>query len=1146
MKKHGHPEVNIASGRAPIRTGKPHRQEMRGNINKCLWKRSWLALAGMDKMLLKSLCETVNLSSRLAGQFSSNTRHRGEDYYRRQGVTIEQGSPFQMLAHVKGSGFGDYEIELFWKDGTLSVWCDCSNFVDHATPCKHLWAGILAADDHKHLSAAAAAGHLAFDCDGLHLEADDTSTVNTIESMETRTPPPTGPSWQKQLSDILTVSAPSSMTLPVTSHVLYIIDVPSTLRGNDLVLLLQKSERKSDGGWKTPKALGIRPSEIAELPRAEDRHALWALTGNRQHEYGWAYGYINPYGQLPESCLLSPALAAAIMPLLTRTERCYLKAADWPLAPVPLTWDAAPWIFRIEIVRGSSQQWVINGFFLRGKERMDLAAPVLVTPTLVFANERVAPLANDTGFEWISALRTDGPIRVPENERDRLLARLLLSSNLPPMDVPDELHYEERVVEPCPCLKISKVHVYAGERLRAELSFAYEGKSLLATDPARGFFEPSGRRFIPRQVAKERAAYEVLREVGVKFCPPRYGERHSVLEVAPSKLPRIVRSLLDKGWHVEAEGKVFRRPGKFHFEVSSGIDWFELQGQLEYEDVAAELPQLLAALRRGDNLVQLGDGTYGMLPEEWLRRVAPLVGIGTPENGHIRFRTNQAGLLDALLSTQPQADCDETFTRIREELRSFSGIKPAEQPGGFVGQLRTYQCEGLSWMHFLGRFRFGGCLADDMGVGKTAQVLALLETRRELRAQGESVASSLVVAPRSLIFNWKQEAARFTPQLRVLDHSGFARNGNDFSSYDLVLITYGTLRRDIVRLRDFEFDYVVLDEAQAVKNADSETSKAVRLLQGRQRLALSGTPVENHLGELWTLFEFLNPGMLGASSAFKLSGGALRNPDEKTRGLLAHALRPFILRRTKEQVAPELPPKTQQTVYCEMDSMQRKLYEELRQHYRASLLKRIESDGMAKSKIQVLEALLRLRQAACHPGLLDPNRSDETSAKLESLLAHLSEVLDEGHKALVFSQFTSLLTIVRERLDRQGVSYEYLDGATRDRQARVERFQTQKDCPLFLISLKAGGLGLNLTAAEYVFILDPWWNPAVEAQAIDRAHRIGQERHIFAYRLITRDTVEEKVLELQKTKCDLATAIIGVNNSMIRDLGAEDLAVLLS
>jgi SNF2 family DNA or RNA helicase len=338
----------------------------------------------------------------------------------------------------------------------------------------------------------------------------------------------------------------------------------------------------------------------------------------------------------------------------------------------------------------------------------------------------------------------------------------------------------------------------------------------------------------------------------------------------------------------------------------------------------------------------------------------------------------------------------------------------------------------------------------------------------------------------------------------------------------------------------------VLDEAQAIKNANTASAKAVRLLRGTHRLALSGTPVENHLGELWSLFEFLNPGMLGEAKVLKMTGGLARNPGEEARQLLAHALRPFILRRTKQQVARELPPKTEQTIFCELEPVQRKQYDDLRRHYRDTLLSRVQNDGVGKATMHVLEALLRLRQAACHPGLLDEKRKEEPSAKLDVLLDHLDELREEGHKALVFSQFTSLLAIVRERLDEAGVRYEYLDGATRDRQARVDTFQNDPACSLFLVSLKAGGVGLNLTAAEYVFLLDPWWNPAVEAQAIDRTHRIGQSRPVFAYRLIARDTVEEKVLELQKNKRDLADAILGEDNSLIRDLKREDLELLLS
>jgi len=604
-------------------------------------------------------------------------------------------------------------------------------------------------------------------------------------------------------------------------------------------------------------------------------------------------------------------------------------------------------------------------------------------------------------------------------------------------------------------------------------------------------------------------------------------------------------------WQVEAEGKLFRKPCSLHLQVSSGVDWFELRGSAEFGETRVAFPSLLAALRHRERTLLLDDGTYGTLPEEWMRKYSVLAFLGKMRTDHVRFSRKQAGLLDALLAAEPEVRCDELFERLRAELRQFEGVAGMDQPPGFQGILRPYQREGLGWLHFLRQFGFGGCLADDMGLGKTVQVLALLESRRSLRVSngfGEPPPPSLVVVPRSLIFNWKREAARFVPGLRILDHTGGERTKGceHFDEYDVVLTTYGTLRRDTVLFREKTFDYLILDEAQAIKNASTESAKAARLLRANYRLALSGTPIENHLGELWSLLEFLNPGMLGSASVFRAAEDALGRPDGEQRTLLARALRPFILRRTKAQVARDLPAKLEQTLFCELDGPQRALYNELRNHYRHSLLSRIAHDGIKKAKIYVLEALLRLRQAAIHPGLIDHARSGEPSAKLEMLLPQLAEVLASGHKALVFSQFTSMLGILGRRLEAEKIHYEYLDGQTRDRSAAVGRFQDAPDSKLFLISLKAGGLGLNLTAAEYVFLLDPWWNPAVEAQAVDRTHRIGQTRCVFAYRLIAKDTVEERVLELQQTKREIANAIISPNNSLLKTLEPEDLALLLT
>jgi SNF2 family DNA or RNA helicase len=398
------------------------------------------------------------------------------------------------------------------------------------------------------------------------------------------------------------------------------------------------------------------------------------------------------------------------------------------------------------------------------------------------------------------------------------------------------------------------------------------------------------------------------------------------------------------------------------------------------------------------------------------------------------------------------------------------------------------------------------------------------------------------------LFNWTKEAARFAPKLRVHTHWGPERVRADrgFDGHDLVLTTYGTLCRDIEKLAEHQFRFVVLDEAQAVKNAESLTARAVRRLRAGHRLALSGTPVENHLGELFSLFDFLNPGMLGRAKRLRQAVTKSRLLDASSAQLLARAVKPFVLRRTKSEVARDLPERTEQTLYVELGAKERETYDELLGYYRASLLKKVDTLGPERTAPHVLAALLRLRQAACHVGLLDSKRVHEASAKLEVLLAQLEQVLAGGPKALVFSQFTSLLAIVRTALDERGIVYEYLDGKTRDREKRVERFQTDSACRTFLVSLKAGGVGLNLTAADYVFILDPWWNPAVEAQAIDRTHRIGQTKRVLAYRLLARGTVEEKVEELQHRKRNLVRAVLGDGATFGGKLSREDLELLMS
>ena len=460
-------------------------------------------------------------------------------------------------------------------------------------------------------------------------------------------------------------------------------------------------------------------------------------------------------------------------------------------------------------------------------------------------------------------------------------------------------------------------------------------------------------------------------------------------------------------------------------------------------------------------------------------------------------------------------------------LRNIETIPTVPAPAGLQAILRPYQQAGLDWLQFLREFRFAGILADDMGLGKTLQALAHLLLEKEA---GRADRPSLVVAPTSLMFNWLHEARRFAPGLKVLVLQGPDR-GERFAQigeHDLVLTTYPLLSRDRQRLLAQRYHLLILDEAQFIKNPRAQASQVVRELDARHRLCLTGTPMENHLGELWSLFDVLLPGLLGGSKSFKRQ---FRTPIEKhgseaAAQRLHRRIRPFLLRRTKQAVAAELPDKTEIVQQVVLQGAQRELYETVRLAMHSRVREEIARQGLARSQIVVLDALLKLRQVCCDPRLLDSGnaRAVGSSAKLDMLLQMLPELVEEGRRILLFSQFTTMLGLIEAAVRRAGVDYVKLTGRTRDRQTPVQRFQ-RGDVPLFLISLKAGGVGLNLTAADTVIHYDPWWNPAVERQATDRAHRIGQRQRVFVYKLICADTVEEKIQLMQQRKQALAEGL---------------------
>lgn len=657
---------------------------------------------------------------------------------------------------------------------------------------------------------------------------------------------------------------------------------------------------------------------------------------------------------------------------------------------------------------------------------------------------------------------------------------------------------------------------------------------------------------VHRDTTAELSAYEALLAHGLKRGTESSAfslrARLTPADFLLHHLPRLVEA----GFTVFGEEslqsvRVNRTRPTLSFTVTSGIDWFDVEGFVSFGDTHATLKELRRAIRKKERYVKLADGSIGMLPDDWLEKFRHVFALaGEPkERDALRLSPLHALLFEqAITDSDGDTRADAAFEERKQALRRFEKVEETPLPPALEGVLRPYQKAGYDWLHFLRTSGFGGCLADDMGTGKTAQTLALL-----LSVQGQSKKASLLVVPRSLVFNWEREKEKFAPGLRLLryDDSTRVEDTKAFDSHDLIVTTYGILLRDIEKLSKYPFFYAILDEAQAIKNPLSQTSRATRLLKAQHRLTLTGTPVENGTAELWSQFAFLNPGLLGGLEGFKESflGPIERGKDEAAAATLRNLTRPFLLRRTKGQVAQDLPPRTERVITVELEPAQRKLYEETRDRYRAQILGMLEGEGAATAQLRVLEGLLRLRQVCCDPRLMD-STTKVGSAKLEALLETMETLRAEGHKALIFSQFTQMLGLVKNELEARGIPYLYLDGRTKDRQSRVDAFQSDPEIPFFLISLKAGGVGLNLTAADYVLHIDPWWNPAVEQQASDRTHRIGQTRPVFVYKFLARDTVEEKILQLQERKKALVDSLIQTEASLFKSLTRDDIAALFS
>ncbi len=582
--------------------------------------------------------------------------------------------------------------------------------------------------------------------------------------------------------------------------------------------------------------------------------------------------------------------------------------------------------------------------------------------------------------------------------------------------------------------------------------------------------------------------------------------------------------------------------------ISSNTDWFDAKVDIVFGDQQVTIAEVKRALGNKQQFVQLNDGTLGILPEEWIKKYSLLFRVGEGKTNELKLSKYHMSVIDELYENRNE---EELFIKLEEKydrLRGFKSIQEVEPPESLHHILRPYQSFGFQWLNYLSEVRWGGILADDMGLGKTVQALSFLQHYQNHHGN----LNALVVCPTTLMFNWENEIKKFTPSLSWHIHHGGDRTRNKefIRLHNVIITTYGTLRSDIKMLVENEFDYVILDESQAIKNPSSKVTRAAGLLRSKNRLCMSGTPLQNNTFDIFAQMNFLNPGMLGSLEFFRqefaIPIDKFGEPDRKDH--LRKLLFPFILRRTKEQVAKDLPEKTETILFCEMEDEQRKIYEAYRNDYRDKILGVIDSQGIHKSQLTILQGLMKLRQICDSPAILnEPEPYPNHSIKLDELTREITENIS-NHKALVFSQFLGMLALIKEKLKAQEVKFEYFDGSTSatDREKAIQNFQNQEECRVFLISLKAGGVGLNLTAADYVYIVDPWWNPAVEQQAIDRTHRIGQTKNIFAYRMICKDTIEDKILQLQDRKRVLARDLISDDDGFVKNLTKEDVEYLFS
>lgn len=1045
------------------------------------------------------------------------------DFVQRDFIRAHYPGPeiIQTTLRVESKAIEEFSIDCPLEE--IRVYCTCQKFLLYKS-CEHLFALALRAKETSF-------------CEGL--------SFVRFTALEQEVSPNLSPFVQDkgQRSSLLDTSRDIEVFKKIAQNlrstsqwrdrprdqfVWYVLD-PYKNRGYAELYFYERRKLK-DGSWGKPKKISLSDLKVDALLSESEKRVFSLLRGALMDSNE---KLVNHKGF--QYAIVQKELAATIFNALHPTGRLGVigESNVFELEILPLTWSSHKEIKEHLFLEEDCEAQVyrlMQSFYLGENEikkeslifffdsQLALWGQELVSLNLCFSSDLSYELFKKSGL-------------TVEKDKQRDIVGLIRDlGGRAKISLPQDFPLKEKIVAPNGILEVDPVKQNDHFVIFGKILFDYEGeiheyheqKELIQNDD---FFIKYKNLKI-----EEDKKNKILRIPGVS----EHG--FSTIIIHEERFEDVFNHLTRLGFQIRAFGKNVKS-GSFHYpKVKGQKDWFDLDIKVSFDQLEFSPPDILRRLEGSRYFIKLNQNEVGLIPSEWLSRIKTLSQLAPSRSGIMKFPFAQALVIREMF--KKDFISDKNFDSQLERLTQFdrlSIIRPSKQ---FQGKLRGYQTIGLSWMHFLEKIGCGGCLADEMGLGKTIQVISYIQ-KRKMKQMG----TFLVVVPKSLVTNWQREAKKFTPNLVVRVYEGGERERLLESSkngvIDILLITYGLLRRDIEKIQKVHFDGIVLDEAQNIKNSKSQTAKSAYKLKSTIKLALTGTPVENHLGELFSIFRFLMPGLFKAH----LSSFGPTFQDE-TLSYVLKGLRPFLLRRNKEDVLKELPLKTESVVYCEFSEEEKKEYQKLAAFYRTQFDKKLKDESVKSSSFHALEGLLRLRQFSCHPKLLDEH-SSFVSAKIPILLEHLREIRDTGKKTLVFSQFTSFLKLIALELDKEAIGYCYLDGKTSKREQVIDEFGQNAEKTAFLISLKAGGVGLNLTCANYCYILDPWWNPAVENQAIDRIHRIGQKDPVFIYRLISKDTVEQKVVELQETKKGIEKLVFSDEQSFLGSLSQTELLSLM-